>query len=135
MTLTGRDRMATILRAVAPPAVIALSAAILLRYPPAQNSFYPQCPVFEYLHLQCPGCGITRALAALLRGHLAEAVHFNALVTLLLPIAAIYGVLCYRRLLQHKALRWPQPRPALIYAALALTGVFTVLRNLPRHTF
>ena len=135
MIPVARNRLATILRAAAPPAVIALSAAILLRFPPAQNSFYPQCPIFEYLHLQCPGCGITRALAALLRGHLAEAVHFNALITLLLPFAAAYGVLCYRRFLQHKALRWPQPPPAVIYAALALTGVFTVLRNLPRHAF
>jgi hypothetical protein len=130
-----RHRIATILRAAAPPAVITLAAAVLLRFPPAQNSFYPQCPIFEYLHLQCPGCGITRALAALLRGHLAEAVHFNALVTLLLPIAAVYGVLYYRRFLQHKALRWPQPPPAVIFAALALTGVFTVIRNLPRHAF
>jgi hypothetical protein len=135
MIPASRNRIATILRVAAPPAVIALSAAILLRFPPAQNSFYPQCPIFEYLHLQCPGCGSTRALAALLRGHLAEAVHFNALVTLLLPIAAIYGALCYRRFLQHKALRWPQPPPAVIYAALVLTGVFTVLRNLPRHAF
>jgi len=135
MIPVAHNRVAAILRAAAPPAVIALSAAVLLRFPPAQNSFYPQCPIFEYLHLQCPGCGITRALAALLRGRLAEAVHFNALVPLLLPVAAAYGVLCYRRFLQHRALRWPQPPPAVIYAALALTGVFTVLRNLPRHTF
>jgi hypothetical protein len=130
-----RGRLVPTLRAGAPPAVIALAASILLRFPPAQNSFYPQCPVFEYLHLQCPGCGITRALAALLRGHLAEAMHFNALITVLLPFVAVYGVLCYHRFLQHKAFRWPQPPPAAIYAALALTGVFTVLRNLPRHSF
>jgi hypothetical protein len=135
MIPAGRNRIATISRAVAPPAVITLAAAVLLRFPPGQNSFYPRCPIFEYLHLQCPGCGVTRALAALLRGHLAEAIHFNALTTLLLPFAAAYGVLCYRRFLQHKALRWPQPPPTVIYAALALTAVFTVLRNLPRHAF
>jgi hypothetical protein len=135
MIPAGRNRIATISRAVAPPAVITLAAAVLLRFPPRQNSFYPRCPIFEYLHLQCPGCGVTRALAALLRGHLAEAIHFNALTTLLLPFAAAYGVLCYRRFLQHKALRWPQPPPTVIYAALALIAVFTVLRNLPRHAF
>ncbi len=135
MIPVAHSRLVMTLRAAAPPAVIALAAAILMRFPPAQNSFYPRCPIFEYLHLQCPGCGITRALAALLHGHLAEAVHFNALITVLLPFAVAYGVLCYRRFLQHKALRWPQPPPAVIYAALALTGVFTVLRNLPRHAF
>ncbi len=135
MNLAGRNRIAAILRGAAPPAVITLAAAILLRFPPAQNSFYPQCPIFEYLQLQCPGCGITRALTALLRGHLIEAIHFNALITLLLPFVAAYGVLCYRRFLRRKALRWPQPPPAVIYGALALTAVFTVLRNLPRHAF
>jgi hypothetical protein len=125
------SRIANIVRAAAPLAVITLAATVLLRYPPAQNSFYPQCPIHEYLHLQCPGCGATRALAALLRGHLAEAIHFNALITLLLPFAATYGILYYRRFLQRRPLRWPQPQPAAIYASLAFIAVFTVVRNLP----
>jgi Protein of unknown function (DUF2752) len=135
MILATRSRIADTVRAAVPPAVIALAATILLLFPPAHYSFYPQCPIYEYLHLQCPGCGATRALAALLHGHLAEAIHFNSLVTLLLPFAVTYGVLCYRRFLQRKPLRWPQPPPAAIYAALAIAAVFTVVRNLPRHSF
>jgi hypothetical protein len=92
-------------------------------------------PIQEYLHLQCPGCGATRALAALLRGHLAEAFRFNALVTGLLPFATAHGLYSYRRFLQGKPLRWPQPPPAAIYAAFAVTIVFTVTRNLPLHSF
>ncbi len=127
-------RIANILRAAAPPAVIAFAATVLSLFPPAQNSFYPQCPIHEYLHLQCPGCGATRALAALLHGHLAEAMHFNALATLLLPFVAVYGILCYRRFLQHKTHRWPQPSSTVIYAGLAVAAVFTVIRNLPLHS-
>jgi len=129
------SRIANILRAAAPPAVIAFAATVLLLFPPAQNSFYPQCPIHEYLHLQCPGCGATRALAALLHGHLAEAMHFNALITLLLPIAAGCSVFCYRSFLQRRIIRWPQPRPAVIYAGFTLTAIFTVIRNLPSHSF
>jgi Protein of unknown function (DUF2752) len=135
MIRASRSRIRSIVRAAAPPAVTALAVTVLLLFPPAQYSFYPQCPIHELLHLQCPGCGATRALAALLRGHLAEAVRLNALVTLLLPIAAAYGVAYYRRFLQHKAIRPPQPPPAAIYAALALTVVFTVIRNLPLRSF
>jgi hypothetical protein len=131
----ARGRIADILRAAVPPAIIALAAIILLRFPPAQYSFYPRCPIHELLHLQCPGCGATRALAALLHGHVTEAMNLNALVTLLLPFAAAYSTLCYCRLLQRKALRWPQPPPTVIYAALALIAVFTVIRNLPLHSF
>jgi hypothetical protein len=130
-----RSRTGSIVRAAAPPAVIAITITLLFLFPPAQYSFYPQCPIHELLHLQCPGCGATRALAALLRGHLVEAMCLNALVTLLLPIAAAYGILCYRRFLQHKAIRPPQPSPAAIYAALALTVVFTVIRNLSLRSF
>jgi Protein of unknown function (DUF2752) len=128
-----RSRLADTLRAAAPPAIVAIAATILLRFPPAQYSFYPQCPIHELLDLQCPGCGATRAIAALLHGHLAEAMHRNALITLLLPFAAAYGIVCYSRLLQRKTIRWPQPQPAVIYAAFAVTAVFTVIRNLPRH--
>jgi hypothetical protein len=124
-------RISVTLRAAAPLVLIAAVAAVLLRFPPAQNHFYPVCPIYFVLHLQCPGCGGIRALAALLHGHLQEALHWNALITLMLPLAAGYGGVLYWRFLRRKALRWPQvPSPA-IYAGLALAVVFTIERNLP----
>jgi hypothetical protein len=131
MTWPARGRLADILRAAAPVAVIAAAAAVLLHFSPNQSSFYPRCPIYEIFHIQCPGCGATRALAALLRGHFSEAMHCNALVTLLLPIAAIYSTLCYRRLLRHEAMRWRQPPQAAIYFAFCVAAAFTILRNLP----
>lgn len=131
----ARGRAADILRAAVPPALITFAAILLLRFPPTQYSFYPRCPLHDLLHLQCPGCGATRAVAAILRGHFMEALHFNALVTLLLPFAVAYGILCYSRLLQRKPIRMPQPRPALIYSALTVAAVFTVVRNLPTASF
>ena len=131
----ARSGTAELLRAAVPPAIIASAAMLLLRFPPAQYSFYPRCPVQDLLGLQCPGCGATRAIAAVLHGHFAEALHFNALVTLLLPFAAAYGILCYTRLLQRKPLRRPQPPPAIVFTALTLAAIFTVVRNLPPYTF
>jgi hypothetical protein len=124
-------RISVTLRAAAPLVLIAAVAAVLLRFPPAQNHFYPVCPVYFVLHLQCPGCGGMRALAALLHGHLREALHRNALITLMLPLAAGYGGVLYWRFLQRKALGWPQAPPAAIYAGLAIAAVFTIERNLP----
>jgi Protein of unknown function (DUF2752) len=129
------SRTADILRTALPPATVALVTVGLLVSPPARYSFYPQCPVYELFHLQCPGCGATRALAALLRGHFTEAINLNAFVPLLLPFAAAYGIFCYLRLLQGKAFRWPQPPPAVLYAAFAAAAVFAVIRNLPLHSF
>jgi hypothetical protein len=133
--LWRRIRVRSIARAAAPLVVLSLAATVLLLFPPTRFSFYPQCPIHEYLHLQCPGCGGTRALVALLHGHLAEAFRFNALIALLLPVAAACGILCYSRFLQRKPLRWPQPSPLAMHAALAVTAAFPVVRNLPLHSF
>ena len=135
MIHTVRSRIADTLRAAVPPAVVALGAILLLRFPPARYSFYPRCPIHELLGLQCPGCGGTRAVAAVLHGRFIEAMNLNTLVTLLLPFAAAYGILCYSRLLQRKPLRWPAPPPAIIYTALTLATIFTVIRKLPPRSF
>jgi hypothetical protein len=135
MIPAARSHIATILRAAAPLAVVALAATILLLFPPGQYNFYPRCPIHELLHLQCPGCGATRAVAALLRGRLGEAMHLNALVTLLLPVATAYAIPCYCRFVQRKTIRWQQLPPSAICAALALAAVFTVMRNLPLRPF
>ena len=128
-------RIGFAVRAATPVAILALVAAVLLRFPPTQYTFYPRCPIYWLLHLQCPGCGTTRALAALLHGHFAEALRLNALTTLMLPPAAAYAVICYRRslraYLRSEAFHWPQLPSIGIYAALAAATIFAVLRNLP----
>lgn len=135
MNGVAESRAAVIGRAAAPVAVATTVAtclaAILLRFPPEQYSFYPQCPVHALLHIQCPGCGTTRALAALLRGHVAEAFRLNALTMSMLPLAVGYAAVWYRLYLRDEAFRWPQIPTAGIYAALAVAALFAALRNLP----
>jgi hypothetical protein len=124
-------RFAEIVRVAAPPALVVTSTGVLLRFPPAQNSFYPECPIYRLLHLLCPGCGATRALAALLHGHFSEAIYLNGLTTVLLPIAVIGGVRWYCRYVRREAGHWPQLSSAAIYATLAAAMIFAVVRNLP----
>jgi hypothetical protein len=128
-----RGRIAILASAAAPVAIVALAAAVLLRFPPTLYSFYPQCPVYDWLHLECPGCGTTRALAALLQGHVKEAFRLNALTTTMLVPAIAYAVICYRRYLGTEPFRWPQLPSSGIYAMLAIALLFTVFRNLPLH--
>jgi len=106
-----------------------LLAAALMVYPPAQSSFYPACPIHQYLHIDCPGCGATRALAALLRGRLTEAMRLNGLFVLLLPCALAGAMECYRRALRSGEFRWPQPPAPALYATLAAAAIFTIARN------
>jgi len=70
--------------------VLTLGAvAIVLRaFPPDRTPFYPSCPFHTFTGLLCPGCGGTRALAALVAGRWGEAVHCNVLVSVGAPLLA-----------------------------------------------
>jgi len=105
------------------------AALLLLRFPPEQYSFYPQCPIHTYLHLQCPGCGATRALAALLHLHLSDALHANALFVCLLPLALLYALIVYRRALAAQTFRWPRLPSAALFALSTTVLFFTIARN------
>ena len=125
-----RSRFLYVAPAAAPAIIAALATAILLRFPPVLYSFYPRCPIHHYLHILCPGCGVTRALAALLHGNLTEALHLNALTTLLTPVALFYIAACYRSILTRQPVHLPQPPRAAAYATLAAACLFTIVRNL-----
>ena len=135
ITMPSRTRLTSFALLAAPPVVIILAVTLLRHYPPAQYPFYPQCPIHQYLHLDCPGCGATRALAALLQGHLREALRLNALTTLLLPIAAFYALRSYIHLVRAEPIHLPQPSTRTLQLACAITLAFTILRNLPTHAF
>lgn len=119
-------------RLVVVATALSSTAALLLRFPPDRYNFYPRCPVYLYLHLQCPGCGATRALAALLRGDIAEALNLNPLTTLLLPLALLYSTHhLWKQRHNIQALTWPNPPRYAVYALLVVAAVFTIARNLP----
>ena len=98
-------------------AALAVSGAVLLlRFPPDHYGFWPACPFHELTGLVCPGCGATRAVAALLRGHLVEAARLNAMVLLMVPLLAwawIRGL----------------PKGGWVFVSV-LVGAFGVWRNL-----
>ncbi len=126
----SRSRLVLITQAAAPVLAAALTAAILLRFPPSHYSFYPRCPIHETFGLLCPGCGATRALAALLHGNLREAIRLNLFATAFMPVATAYGLAFYMRFLRRQSLRLPQPPTPALYATLVAGIAFTIARNL-----
>jgi hypothetical protein len=97
--------------------------------PPDRISFWPTCPIHQFLGIECPGCGATRALAALLHGRLHEALHLNALFVLLMPAAIAVAIQGYRRALRPESFRWPQPSRFAVYATIVASVAFTIARN------
>jgi hypothetical protein len=102
---------------------------VLYKFPPGQCSLYPSCPIFRLTHLYCPGCGATRALAALLHGQWTDAIAYNPLFVLALPLLLVFAAAVYWSAITERHVSWPSvPRPVLI-AFLLITGIFTVVRN------
>jgi hypothetical protein len=105
-------------------------AWVLWHFAPETSGFYPQCPVFYWLHLYCPGCGSTRAMAALLHGRVDEALHYNAMAIAFLPAALAFFGVSYLRAVRAKAFHWPAIPSRVLVLCLAAMGAFTLARNL-----
>jgi hypothetical protein len=105
-------------------------AAMVFLFNPATHAFYPVCLFHALTGLNCPGCGMTRALYALLHGHVRLALKDNALLVLALPALLIalarLGILAMR----GKPTGFDVP-PKALWPFLVVALVFAVLRNLP----
>lgn len=88
------------------------------------------CPLYRTTGLQCPGCGMTRALAALLRGEVAAAFGFN----LLWPLFAAYllwGGLSMAVTYIRRGEAWVPPGGYSVHwGMLVIMLLYGILRNL-----
>src|SRR5579871_6854483 len=103
--------------------------AVVYQFPPTEYAFYPRCLIYTTTHWLCPGCGSTRALHALLHLDFQSALHYNALFTLLFPVACMWaGFICYRtmRYDQFPSLAIPRSVAACLIVTVLL---FAVARN------
>jgi hypothetical protein len=103
LEITGVRRTLSSPRARASLALLpaAMAAALLRLFPPWLYAIYPVCPIRALTGWRCPGCGSTRALAAMLSGRFADALHYNPLAVILWPVLA---ALALAEL--YSAMRW-----------------------------
>ena len=109
-------------------------AAVVFFFNPATHKFYPVCQFHRLTGLNCPGCGMTRALYALLHGEIFTALRDNALFIFGLgALAWRGGRFGWNKLRgQTNGDFFPAKFPWLL---LVIASLFTVLRNLPAFAF
>jgi len=113
-------------------AIVAMTAmvvtAVIWAYDPTSGDFpFPRCPVKTLTGLDCPGCGSTRALHAMLHGHPKEALGYNAGLVVGIPLIAVAFVA--ERLGSDRVRRiLLSPGAAAVVLALALGWM--IIRNL-----
>jgi uncharacterized membrane protein YhdT len=113
--------------------ILATAGLLYVRFfnPSAPGSLYPSCPFNSLTGLYCPGCGMTRGLHQLTHGHFLTALHYNALMLLLLPFAA-YALVAYALVAARgRGLPLPFTRPAYVTALFWIMLAFWIVRNIP----
>lgn len=127
----------TVERVLAAGGVFLISGLIFTvgYFDPVSTGLFPQCPLHSLTGLNCPGCGLTRGFHALFHGDILTALHFNAL----LPIyALIFGYLFLGMLLvavRGRGLSLSKFPSYLLWAFLAFSLLFGIIRNLPFYPF
>jgi hypothetical protein len=104
--------------------------ATVFFFNPSTHGFYPVCMFHSLTGLNCPGCGMTRALYALLHGNLRLALKDNALFVILLVVLAIWSVRFFILKLKNQSVRF-NVSPKFLWTFLVVAFVFAVVRNLP----
>jgi hypothetical protein len=108
--------------------------ATIFFFNPATHGFYPVCTFHKLTGWNCPGCGATRALYALLHGNFFTALRDNALF--LFALAALVTRTIWfvgkRKRGQTTAEFFPTK---FLWPLIVIALVFTVLRNLPAFAF
>ncbi len=117
--------------------IVAIPVAITLVivFPPSKYPMYLPCPMYFWSGYHCAGCGSTRAVASLIVGDVRQALAYNFVFVILLPVLLLYGAL--RSVAKYRGDQRPfvtLPR-WLVWPVTVLVIVYTILRNIPHPMF
>lgn len=100
-------------------------------YDPVASQWTPKCSFKLVTGLQCPGCGIQRALHALLQGRFLDAIHYNYFLLFSGPYIILFGirVLLPKGKVKDKLTSIIEDK-RLIWLYIILFFVWFVLRNM-----
>jgi Protein of unknown function (DUF2752) len=85
---------------------------------------FPLCPLAGTFGVPCPGCGLTRATLALLRGDVRTALRLHPLVWLMGPVFVGFLSAAVLELRRGEA---PARRPRLAFSQKSITAVALLL--------
>ncbi len=103
--------------------------------PTTPGGIIPPCPTNALLHINCPGCGASRALYSLMHGDVPAALGYNALAVAVVVLFAASFVTYTAGLWRGRKFRsWYDVR-WVPTALVAITLVWFVIRNLPFAPF
>lgn len=88
------------------------------------------CIMKIFFHLYCPGCGCTRAIYVLLRGHVIKAILFNPFIPYVCFWCAYYYIRFCISIIKNKTHGMILINLNVIWTGLVILIVFFILRNI-----
>ena len=88
------------------------------------------CPVNKFLHLYCPGCGISRMFLHLLQFEFYEAFSSNCVVFCMLPVFAAAGVWHAYKYIRYGDRSLNRAENVIAWIAVGILVVFAIARNI-----
>jgi hypothetical protein len=121
---------------VAAAALIAAAALVYLYFTGEGEGAGIPCMFHQVTGFYCSGCGASRALRSILHFDFYQALRYNAIFTLCLPLFAVYFTslsVSYIRFGKDRVSEKISMKIIWIFIALAL--IYGVLRNVPALSF
>lgn len=87
------------------------------------------CFFYKITNFYCPGCGFTRAVFALLHLNIYQALRYNVLIIIYIPL--ILYCIFYKFILKRDC----QISNLILYIILILVCLFGILRNIPYFSY
>jgi hypothetical protein len=114
---------------------VAFGVYVLTVVPPTPDSWYPGCMFHKITGLDCPGCGMTRAVHAALNGNFRQALAYNILAPILIPAVGLAALSSLWLWVWGTTPRFPTPPRWVPITFGVLVGVFWIVRNIPVYPF
>lgn len=129
--LSMRKRIQKMITAVVILATAGLLYYVLNKY----TGFGIPCPLHFFTGLDCPGCGVTRMLFAILELDFASALRYNAVLFISLPLLIILAITMLYDYIKYGNVSNRKWRNIIVYCLIAVYILFGVLRNIPYFSF
>lgn len=99
-------------------------------------NFSIPCLFHKITNFYCPGCGITRMIFSLLKGHIYEAFRCNPFVFILFPFLIFYVIYnIYLYIFDKKESLINKVPKITWYILLILLIIYGIIRNIPYFSF
>lgn len=93
------------------------------------------CPLHWATGLYCPGCGVMRALVSFVQLQFYQALRFNALLFVLLPLLLFFLIRDFIHAMRGTKPASARIEPVVVIVVAVVAVAFTIARNLPWFAF